>query len=117
MSQKFRWLIISKEVKYKNKPRLEYLPDKDTMYCFSCQLFLNEKKYSNKTAWRVAGVINWKKGLEKMQEHADSEAHLTSMVQGNTYKKSALQAAFDVSDVQGKAIREREKQRNFDQIN
>lgn len=64
------------------------------------------------SAWRVAGVNNWKRGLEKMQEHADSEAHLTSMVRWNTYKKSALQAAFEVSDVQGKATKEQEKQRN-----
>ena len=74
--------------------------------------FLNEQKYSNKSAWRVAGVNNWKRGLDKMQEHADSEAHLTSMERWNTYKKNALQAAFEVSDVQGKAIREQEIQRN-----
>jgi len=97
---------------YENKPWLEYSPEKDSMYCFSCRLFLNEQKYSNKSAWRVAGVNNWKRGLDKMQEHADSEAHLTSMERWNTYKKNALQAAFEVSDVQGKAIREQEIQRN-----
>ncbi|KAF3856755.1 hypothetical protein F7725_017478 [Dissostichus mawsoni] len=85
---------------YENKPWLEYSPEKDSMYCFSCRLFLNEQKYSNKSAWRVAGVNNWKRGLDKMQEHADSEAHLTSMVRWNTYKKNALQAAFE-----GKAFR------------
>ncbi|KAI4832478.1 hypothetical protein KUCAC02_015445 [Chaenocephalus aceratus] len=34
------------------------------------------------------------------------------MVRWNTYKKNALQAAFEVSDVQGKAIKEQEIQRN-----
>lgn len=96
---------------YENRPWLEYSPDKDSMYCFSCRLFLNEQKYT-KSTWRVAGVDNWKRALEKMQEHADSEAHLTSMVRWNTYKNSALQAAFDVSYAQDKAKREREKQRN-----
>ncbi|KAK0134978.1 Zinc finger MYM-type protein 1 [Merluccius polli] len=96
---------------YNTRPWLEYSPDNDGMYCFSCCLFLNEEKYS-KSAWRVAGLNNWRKGLEKIQEHANSEAHLTSMVQWNTFKKSALQAALDVSDIQGKAMREREKQRN-----
>jgi len=96
---------------YTTRPWLEYSPDKDTMYCFSCRLFLNEEKYS-KSAWRVAGLNRWRKGLETIQEHANSEAHLTSMVRWSTYKKSACQAAFDVSDVQGKAIREREKQKN-----
>ncbi|KAF3833574.1 hypothetical protein F7725_024778 [Dissostichus mawsoni] len=50
---------------YENKPWLEYSPEKDSMYCFSCRLFLNEQKYSNKSAWRVAGVNNWKRGLDK----------------------------------------------------
>lgn len=54
----------------------------------------------------MAGINNWKKGLEKMQEHADSEAHLTSILRWNTKKKNALQAAFEVSDVQGNAKRE-----------
>ncbi len=49
---------------YENRPWLEYSPDKDSIYCFSCRLFLNEPKY-NKNTWRVAGVNNWKKGLEK----------------------------------------------------
>ncbi|KAI4831068.1 hypothetical protein KUCAC02_002669 [Chaenocephalus aceratus] len=36
------------------------------------------------------------------------------MVRWNTYKKNALQAAFELSDVQGKAIREQEIRRNRD---
>lgn len=48
---------------YENKPISQYSPDKDSMYCFSCRLFLNEPKY--KSMWRVAGVKNWKRGLER----------------------------------------------------
>lgn len=47
-----------------------------------------------------------------MQEHANSETHLISMVRWNTYKKENLQTAFDVSDKQGMAKREREKLRD-----
>lgn len=45
---------------YENKPWLEYSPEKDSMYCFSCRLFLNEQKYSNECL-----ESGWRKQLEK----------------------------------------------------
>ncbi|KAK0143957.1 hypothetical protein N1851_017706 [Merluccius polli] len=43
----------------------EYSVESDSMFCFSCQLFMKEEKYESKVAWRTVGVDNWKKRHRK----------------------------------------------------
>lgn len=97
---------------YTDRPWLEYSPKNDAMYCFSCRIFLREEKFKNKTAWKTVGIDTWRSATGKIKEHASTEAHMMSMVRWNIYSKKALQAAFDTSDIQGRATRERERQRN-----
>lgn len=73
---------------------LEYSVEKDAMYCFSCRLFLTQEKFKARTAWRTAGVVNWRKAVEKIHEHAATEALMISMVRWANYRKGHLVEAF-----------------------
>lgn len=74
--------------------------------------FSKRRKFKNKTAWKTLGIDTWRSAIGKIKEHASTEAHVMSMVRWNIYSKKALQAAFDTSDIQGKATQERERQTN-----
>ncbi|XP_019212484.1 zinc finger MYM-type protein 1 isoform X2 [Oreochromis niloticus] len=91
---------------------LEYSPTANSMHCFSCRLFLSDEKYKSRTAWTTDGIRKWSTALEKIKQHSSAEMHMTSMVRWINFQKKALQSAFDVSDVKGVEVRERERQTN-----
>ncbi len=47
---------------YEEHPWLEYSPENDAMYCFSCRLFMNDEKYKSRTGWKSMGVSLRNKG-------------------------------------------------------
>ncbi len=91
---------------------LEYSVEKDAMYCFSCRLFLTEDKFKARTAWRTTGVVNWRKAVEKIHEHAATEAHMISMVRWANYRKGPFVEAFKAQAAECELQNEKERQKN-----
>ncbi len=88
---------------------LEYSVVKDAMYCFNCHLFLTEDKFKARTAWRTTGVVNWRKDVEKIHEHAATEAHMISMVRWANYRKGPLVEAFKAQDAECELQNEKDR--------
>lgn len=65
---------------YKLYPWLDYESHKDRCVCFSCRKFENDPSFV---------FDNWKKP-EKLQKHANSEKHITSMIKWALFKASQL---------------------------
>ncbi|KAI4802054.1 hypothetical protein KUCAC02_019913, partial [Chaenocephalus aceratus] len=45
---------------YDETPWLEYSPQSDALYCFSCRMFLNDDKYKTTSTWKSRGVNRWR---------------------------------------------------------
>jgi len=58
---------------YTDRPWLEYSPKNDAMCCFSCQIFLREEKFKNKTAWKTVGIDTWRSATGKIKEDGKME--------------------------------------------
>jgi len=61
---------------YKLFDWLEYCPEKNVTYCFSCRYFCN--KETKKEAFSITGFYNWKKALDKNKgfyKHQSSSSH------------------------------------------
>ena len=56
-------------------PFLEYIVQKDSVFCFSCRHFPTPNA---DTAFTKVGVKNWKKIKEKLQQHAKCRSHIDS---------------------------------------
>lgn len=97
---------------YENNTWLEYSPSLDTMFCFSCRLFLNEEKHKSHKTWKTEGVNQWRKALEKIKEHSASESHMCAMVKWNNFKKRSLEAAFEKGDRALQAAKDMEREKN-----
>lgn len=97
---------------YERNSWLEYSPQKDAMFCFSCRLFLNEEKYRGRAAWKSEGISRWRTALEKIKEHASSESHMIGMVRWKGFQSQALDIALETANREVQAARDKEKQRN-----
>ena len=96
---------------YENRAYLEYSVETDSMYCFSCHLFLLDKKYKTKRNWKSLGINKWRTALEKIKDHESSEAHMISMLRWNNFKKTKLKNAFEFIDKQIQAVNNEERQK------
>ncbi|XP_066970147.1 zinc finger MYM-type protein 1-like [Macrobrachium rosenbergii] len=97
---------------YEKNSWLEYSPQKDAMFCFSCRLFLTEERYSGRVAWKSEGISRWRTALEKIKEHAGSESHMIGMVRWKGFQSQALDIALETANREVQAARDKEKQRN-----
>jgi hypothetical protein len=88
--------------KSKNKFKrdwLVYSPRLDRMFCFWCTLFVPEGTHLSETNWTKIGVNNWKKGLEKIREHENTDIHKNAAFQyscfilGNDIQHSISESA------------------------
>lgn len=59
---------------------LEYSPSTDAMFCFSCRVFGKTNSMFYEYNWTRNGVRNWKKALEKIYKHEESNVHLNAIV-------------------------------------
>ena len=84
----------------------------DSMYCFSCRLFLIGTKYESRVWHWLQGISNWNCAANRIKSHASSEAHMVSMVMWNDFKKNNLKGAFENADKKFQAAQNEEKQRN-----
>ncbi|XP_032414769.1 zinc finger MYM-type protein 1-like isoform X2 [Xiphophorus hellerii] len=97
---------------YKSNPWLEYSPSLNSMFCFSCRVFLNEEKHMFRKSWKTIGLNRWNKALQKIKEHSGSESHMCAMVKWNTFQKKSLEAVLETGNLQSQAAKDKEKQRN-----
>ncbi|XP_064101731.1 zinc finger MYM-type protein 1-like [Macrobrachium nipponense] len=96
---------------YERNSWLEYSPQKDAMFCFSCRLFLNEEKYKGRVAWKSEGISRWRTALKKIKEHASSESYMIGMVRWKGFQSQALDIALETANQEVQAARDKEKQR------
>jgi hypothetical protein len=54
---------------------LVYSPRSDRMFCFWCTLFVPEGAHFSEVNWTKIGINNWKKGLEKIRHHENTDIH------------------------------------------
>jgi len=92
---------------YDNDPWLEYSPQNDAMYCFSCRVFMNEERFQSRTGWKSVGINLWRQAKVKIKEHRSSESHMLSMIRWNAFKRNTLQMAFAAGDSQTQAVKEK----------
>lgn len=62
---------------------LVYSPTNQKMYCHACWLFAESKSENYSKEWSDpdSGVVNWKKGIEKIIKHETSNQHQNAMRQ------------------------------------
>lgn len=81
------------------------------MFCFSCHLFLNAGKYSDRAAWKSEGISRRRTALEKIKEHASSESDMIRM-DWKRFQSQALDIALEAADRKVQTVKDKEKQRN-----
>ena len=60
---------------------LVYSPRSDRMFCFWCSIFVPEGAHLSEANLTKIGVNNWKKGLEKIRDHENTDIHKTTAFQ------------------------------------
>jgi hypothetical protein len=70
---------------------LEYSASTDKAYCFPCRVSYEKQKTSKADdAFTVNGTCNWKKALQKFQNHPISQIHLQNCGKLIAFKQSKV---------------------------
>lgn len=64
---------------------LVYSPCTSKMYCFWCTLFIPESTPMYEPNWTKLGINQWKKGLDKIERHENTDIHKLAAFRYNSF--------------------------------
>ncbi|KAJ8024794.1 Zinc finger MYM-type protein 1 [Holothuria leucospilota] len=103
---------------YREFPWLEYSPEKDAMFCFSCRFFCKRTPYSVghiNQSFVSKGTCrkNWKDAKEVLRKHGSSMVHKNAELSRCTYLKSIpISQQLDSAAAASKRVRDQKQQEN-----